>query len=1109
MAGVEDYLSQFVGPSGGEVVNAPITPVAQPDPAAQAQITNATADPTQSLLTNIAMDRGNSLATNNPIINDFQTLSAWDFQNKYGVDTFNDMGRISNAGQNVVQLQNTDRSGTEHLTDATSGAVKGLVGGLADAGTLIAGAVNREAGRFAADKTKDFRDWMDEATQTDANARNRYLGGLRAELDSMDNTKQYEREKETKSPFMASLSYLGRGFVNGAYRFYEDPQSLETGLSEGVGSLLAGGPLVKGLGIAGKLAGVGKIASEALMPAAIGLMEGGSAYSGAMQEVMGMSNEELLKNSPSYRQLVAGGMDPDKAKEQIASKAAEVAATIQTPLAVVSGKLVSAFEANPVGSKSFREMVGNIVRETTEEGAQSATGQMAQNLGIQQTADQNKSILEDVGDQTAQGAILGGLTAGVVQIPAIPKVALSTAIDALKARAAEVNTTNENASGVTQEQVLSGIQTANENIEPVAEAVSKLNETLPPEVQRETSSKPFGDRLKDVFSFNPEEVNNLGDNIKKHMTDNGLANVRNNLEFTTNVASVAYDEGMSKEDRTKAGLFVLNQIEKVNKLFSEDLDEAKTNLDQNGEDYQAISQFQNQMENLKNLPSIKQAMDWARENAKVEVSEDTPATPDTIQTATLATTAQPSSLGSKGARTILKQADAGQITVTPEQRKALRNTEIALDIAEKADVEIAKSRQQEDPLTDVVKDVRDQVMTRGMDNGWALSADQHLSRFNTAMMQNDTQAADVALRGLGNFARSQMRKANAWLKSARDGGEQFYTPVGPYGRNIDKRPVTFHANSERSKATARQITIEANALIDQFNALADANPEIGIVRRLDPVERAPEFFGKAGLDQAPQQTQDQPEAAQQAEPREETSAVEVQFREFLEDGLKGVDEGVVSFTDNKGDVLDWLAQSDIDYTLTGNTVYIDEDIARDYLNNPAEQTAQNDAKAAQQSEPREETADVAVEQETPPLEPDDVTEEMLNAPLDADGLWTGGDLEDDLVAVSAPVVQQKETPATATGKMFPFLVAAKGMVNRFVQTFNGEKTGTFLEYGEPIKELRDALDGEKRFDAEQIEALQGYLDQGMFLINATVGVTDIDRGLFSGLNARLRRVFCY
>ena len=59
-----------------------------------------------------------------------------------------------------------------------------------------------------------------------------------------------------------------------------------------------------------------------MMPAAIGAMEGGSAYSGARQEVMDMSYEDLAQNSPTFRAMIAQGVDPAQAKEDVASQAA-------------------------------------------------------------------------------------------------------------------------------------------------------------------------------------------------------------------------------------------------------------------------------------------------------------------------------------------------------------------------------------------------------------------------------------------------------------------------------------------------------------------------------------------------------------------------------------------------------------------------------------------------------------------------------------------------------------------------------------------------------------------------------------------------------------------
>ena len=102
-----------------------------------------------------------------------------------------------------------------------------------------------------------------------------------------------------------------------------------------------------------------------------------------------------------------------------------------------------------ISSKGFRDMIKNILNETIEEGAQSASGQTAQNFGIQQTADENQNILENVGDQTAQGAILGSLTAGVVQAPSVPRVTISQAASALRERAATIQAANEAGSGVS------------------------------------------------------------------------------------------------------------------------------------------------------------------------------------------------------------------------------------------------------------------------------------------------------------------------------------------------------------------------------------------------------------------------------------------------------------------------------------------------------------------------------------------------------------------------------------------------------------------------------------------------------------------------------------
>ena len=873
MAGVDDYLSQFVAPSGGAVVNAPVVPPAPVDPAALAAVTGAASDPIQGMLANLSMDEGTTRTSENPIFNDFATLSAWDFQNKYGADVFADMGRIASGRQQVVAATNTDRTDGERVTDAASGIAKGLIGGVADAGTLVAGAINRDAGVWAAETTKGFRDWMDKNTQTVANNTNRWLSGLRSELDSEDNQRQYDKDKETQSSFMAGLSYLGRGFINGATRLYEDDQALEMGLAEGIGSLFAGGPIARGIGVVGKLAGVGKAATAATMSAAIGMMEGGSAYSGAVQQVMEMTHEQLLANSPTYREQIASGIKPNIAKDNVAARAGEIAATIQTPIAAVTGKLVAGFEAAPLGAKGFREMVHNIVHETVEEGIQSATGQLGQNIGVQQTADTSLNILKDVGDQTAQGAILGSMTAGVVQAPKLPVALLNDAVGALKARGQAIREANAAGSGVTDADLRAAGQTLSENIAPISEAVVTASQSVPEGIKPAIAVNTLKNRIENTVNLSEADIRAAGPVTLQGMQTAELPVPQNKLEFIQSLAHVAMREDLSMEARQGAALYLLDQIDRSEKLANEDLNEVMSEMDQASPEYQGLKEFQSLIGQLKASKRVMDTINWINSNTSLNISKN--ADPQTVQNAVHATASAPTALGAQGARTILKQADQGTITVTPEQRKALRNTEVAMDIAEKARAEI-----QQTELTENAENVSQQVLNKGMDNDWGLSLNQHIGRINAALQTGDNELAGAALRNFGNFARSQMNKANAFIRSAENGGPQQYSTVDAYGRSVTgRKPVQYHANSPRSAALARQVIIEANMLIDQFNAMAEANPELGIPRRLTPVDRIEKFFGTAPVtspETATNDSEQQTKAAVEQGPVEEVIASTVQ-----------------------------------------------------------------------------------------------------------------------------------------------------------------------------------------------------------------------------------------
>lgn len=250
------------------------------------------------LMLNSGIDRGNDIAVQNQIIADRQSMSPLDFEAKYGSEVLRQMDMLARADSERYLMENTDRGFGARVGDMS--IIFSLVLWVASVMLpRLPGAWS--TGMWDGSSREEptwFRENMQDMQST-AQQRNRHINGIRAELDGQDNQRQYERDlADGDSSFVAGLSYLGRGLVNGASRFIEDPASLETGVAEGIGSLLAGGVIGKGASVAGRLAGMGQHATATMMPAAIGAMEGGSAYSGAMQEVMDMSYEDLAQNSP-------------------------------------------------------------------------------------------------------------------------------------------------------------------------------------------------------------------------------------------------------------------------------------------------------------------------------------------------------------------------------------------------------------------------------------------------------------------------------------------------------------------------------------------------------------------------------------------------------------------------------------------------------------------------------------------------------------------------------------------------------------------------------------------------------------------------------------------
>lgn len=1105
-------------------------PVTRPTPSAADldQITNAIGGGANSMLMlNSGIDRGNDIAMQNQIIADRQSMSPLDFEAKYGSEIMRQMDMLAGADAERYLMENTDRSMGARVGDNVNNVFTGLVGGLGDAATFVGGMVNRDVGRVFSDGTAWFREGM-QGFQSTAQQRNRYINGIRAELDRQDNQRQYEQDRaDGDSAFVAGLSYLGRGLVNGASRFIEDPTSLETGVAEGVGSLFAGGAIGKGLGIAGRLAGVGQRATAAMMPAAIGAMEGGSAYSGAMQEVMGMTHEDLAANSPTYRALIASGVSPEQAREQVASQAAEIAGMVQAPIGALTGRLVSRFEANPLGSKGFRDMVRNILNETVEEGAQSASGQFAQNLGVRQ-ADENQMLIEGIGDQTAQGAILGSLTAGAIQTPNIPGAALRSAASALRTRAEALQAQNEAGSGVTDEDIQAAAATVAENMGAVAEATDAMIEAIPEEIRDEIGTNSLRDRIINAVTVTDADMESLGTEANEYLENTGQNVRENRISLLANTARMVVDPNSPMEAKLSGALFLLSEMNKQGKLFGEDLEEAKSGLDQESAEYQTVNNYQSVMAQIASNPTMRSAMEWAGKVSNVEAPADV----------VRATTAKPSAISPETGRTVLKQADEGNISLTPAQRKAVQNSIDVVQIAQKAEALKEQAEREADPdfETDAVKDVNDQVMTRGREEDWGLSVDQHVARINTAVENGDPVALGAALRHFGNFAASQRNKGLAAIKSIREGGEKEFARAGAYGkRNPVNGRITIHPNSPSSVAFGRRVIIEANALIEQANALMDANPVEGLDRRLKTIPLPVEFFGEQVRQQEAQET------VQQGERKKETSTVEKQYDENASVLWNGIlvfpaifngmspNDFKVNEINNSG-TFKFAYIDNNNKRITGTFDYNDYEQFIDNFVITSENGANNlgintirfigrklaeqfpkavglagyretGARGGSRDNPIPLIFDIKdgrlvlrkggeqeTVQETPSLS-DPIVVEDQNVPEVFPEAETAPVVTE---TVYEPVVEKDER--SAIEKRFPFLYRAKEAGSRFHQAFRGDRSGPLLDRVQPLREFYEALENSeslKEFvgsdpkftvDADQTMALQQYLLWGRDLI---------------------------
>jgi len=130
--------------------------------------------------------------------------------------------------------------------------------------------------------------------------------------------------------------------------------------------------------------------------------------------------DDTFAASPAFQALVASGIDPQAAKEQLALEGARLAGAAGAGISSATATLLPGVERMGFGQASTQGIIRRVLTggaaEGFQEGLEEGGGRFAQNVAVQQI-DPNQSLIQGVGAQGTMGALPGAITgAGVAAL---------------------------------------------------------------------------------------------------------------------------------------------------------------------------------------------------------------------------------------------------------------------------------------------------------------------------------------------------------------------------------------------------------------------------------------------------------------------------------------------------------------------------------------------------------------------------------------------------------------------------------------------------------------------------------------------------------------------
>lgn len=761
---------------------------------------------------------------------DLRTLSPAQLNAKYGAEAQNLILRQAAANRQLSIDQAMPRSGAEAIYDTVTGIESALAGGLGGIASWGVGLIDEEAGATMAERIQKGMEWV-QGTQSDALNASRRAKQARDSLDYRDNTLQREQEIAAgSSELTADLRRFGRDVVD-AIKNADDPTILGQGTAEGVGSLLGGVPIAKGIRALGtvvsggsdaakaaavareidKAAGVSssigvratnaanKTIDFAAWPAATALLEGGGAYTGAASEVMGMSFEQLEKSSELYRDiketLIEAGLDEADAQEEarafVANESGQDAAAIQAPIGGVTG-LLTRYAETPFRVPNASTGVRNaLIKEPSEEFIQSGSGQVAQNVAIRENADDQRTFSEGAGQAATEGAIYGVGTGAAVQGPGIAaqrtieagkdvyqgtRKLISAAVEAGKPlfnAIVELGDKRlrqqEKASPVADEAVQQAADQAIATADTTVQAATDIvnNSDMAPEQKEEANN--YVSSLVQAMQYDVDTDQNI--QALPEAVRNVVSGTKNRIEAIQKMARevARLPEGQEQLDAAVALYDLMTPIEALKEADPEAMDAIP-----DGEARQSLLRYEKLVADIDNTPSVQRAfrtMETLMKSAAVQkmtpVSEAELNTPE----------------GTKKVNTAIAVAnlapDQGNLETVQGILKHADEKRLDLTPDQRnslnASIGLLRARKAlEQAIAErglTPKDVVSSQIVAGNDplRKHAQSALQHTKGIVSAMKGNNIQVAQARLQDFGLFVQHMKNKVEALNKHFKAG----------------------------------------------------------------------------------------------------------------------------------------------------------------------------------------------------------------------------------------------------------------------------------------------------------------------------------------------------